>query len=40
MTPFFSDEEITLARYRFGQDASFDRAAGWLYEGMAKAFSA
>src|ERR1700748_1287971 len=39
VTPFFSDEEFTLARYRFGHDASFDRAAGWLYEGMAKAFS-
>src|SRR5215468_5005059 len=39
VTPFFSDEEFTLARYRFGRDASFDRAAGWLYEGMAKAFS-
>ena len=39
VTTFFSDEELTLARYRFGQDPSFDRAAGWLYEGMAKAFS-
>ena len=38
VTPFFSDEEITLARYRDAADASFDRAAGWLYEGMAKAF--
>ena len=37
--PFFSDEEITLARYRFAPDASFDRAASWLYEGMGKAFS-
>src|SRR5712672_718399 len=39
VTPFLSDEEITLARYRFGHDDGFDRAAGWLYEGMAKAFS-
>ncbi len=38
VTPFFADEELTLARYRFGADASFDRASGWLYEGMAKAF--
>src|SRR5580693_2663748 len=38
VTPFFSDEAITLARYRFGHDAGFDRAAGWLYEGMSKAF--
>jgi aminopeptidase len=40
VTPLLSDEEITLSRYRFGHDKSFDRAAGWLYEGMAKAFSA
>src|SRR6266571_5771263 len=40
VTPFLSDEEITLARYRYGHDASFDRAAGWLYEGMSKAFAA
>jgi aminopeptidase len=39
VTPILSDEEFTLARYRFGHDASFDRASGWLYEGMAKAFS-
>jgi len=39
VTPILSDEEFTLARYRFGHDLSFDRAAGWLYEGMAKAFS-
>lgn len=40
VTTFFSDEELTLARYRFGHDASFDRAADWLYQGMANAFSA
>src|SRR2546430_10990620 len=40
VTTLFSDEELTLARYRFGHDLSFDRAAGWLYEGMAKAFTA
>ncbi|HHY50491.1 MAG TPA: aminopeptidase [Alphaproteobacteria bacterium] len=39
VTPIFSDEELTLIRYRKGQDLSFDRAPGWLYEGMAKAFS-
>ena len=39
VTPILSDEEVTLARYRFGYETSFDRAAGWLYEGMAKAFS-
>ena len=40
VTPILSDEEMTLSRYRFGHDDSFDRAADWLYEGMAKAFSA
>jgi len=40
VTPFFSDEAVTLARYKFGHDNSFDRAAGWLYEGMSKAFAA
>src|ERR1700722_14223051 len=40
VTPFLSDEAITLSRYRFAGDNSFDRAAGWLYEGMAKAFAA
>ncbi|QWG12867.1 aminopeptidase [Bradyrhizobium sediminis] len=40
VTPILSDEEVTLARYRFAPDDSFDRAAGWLYEGMSKAFAA
>ncbi len=38
VTTIFSDEEMTLARYRYGKDASFDRAPEWLYEGIAKAF--
>ena len=38
VTPFFSDEEIALSRYHHGHDTGFDRAAAWLYEGMAKAF--
>jgi aminopeptidase len=40
VTPILSDEAVTLARYRFGADDGFDRAAGWLYDGMAKAFAA
>ena len=40
VTPILSDEEMTLARYRFAPDASFDRAPGWLYEGVGKAFAA
>jgi aminopeptidase len=40
VTPILSDEVVTLSRYRFAPDDSFDRAAGWLYEGMSKAFDA
>src|ERR1700726_4827449 len=40
VTPILSDEAVALARYRFAPDDSFDRAAGWLYEGMSKAFAA
>lgn len=39
VTPFFADDELTLARYQNAHDASFDKAADWLYEGMAKAYS-
>lgn len=39
VTPFFADDELALARYENASDASFDRAASWLYEGMAKAYS-
>jgi aminopeptidase len=39
VTPILSDEQITLSRYRYGHDGGFDRAASWLFEGMAKAFS-
>ncbi len=38
VTTFFTDEEATLARYRHANDASFDHAAKWLYDGMATAF--
>ena len=38
VTPILSDEAVTLARYENANDKSFDRAAGWLYEGMAKAY--
>ena len=39
VTTFYADEEATLARYAFAPDESFDRASGWLYEGMAKAYA-
>lgn len=40
VTPLLSDEVITLARYRYAADESFDKAPAWLHEGVAKAFSA
>src|SRR5579863_3873835 len=39
VTTLFMDEEAALLRFRYGQGAAFDTAAGWLYEGMAQAFS-
>ncbi|HEY8380966.1 MAG TPA: aminopeptidase [Microvirga sp.] len=39
VTTFFSDEEATLMRYRFGAEEGFDTASGWLYDGMAKAYA-
>ena len=38
VTSLFTDEESALLRFRYGQDASFDAAASWLYEGMAQAY--
>ena len=34
VTTFYEDDEAILSRFRFGNDASFDCAAGWLYEAM------
>lgn len=39
VTPIFSDPDVTLARFQHGQDATFDRAADWLYQGMAQAYA-
>lgn len=38
VTPFFSDEEMLLDRFKNAADESFDKASGWLYKGMAKAY--
>lgn len=38
VTTLFADEEATLLRFRHGSDDSFDKAQGWLFEGMAAAF--
>jgi aminopeptidase len=39
VTTLLSDEAATLSRFRHAQDAAFDYAPAWLYEGMAKAYS-
>ncbi|WP_018183838.1 aminopeptidase [Kaistia granuli] len=39
VTTLFSDEEATLMRFRHARDGSFDVASGWLFDGMASAFS-
>ncbi|MGC2162728.1 MAG: aminopeptidase [Silvibacterium sp.] len=38
VTTLLTDEESTLLRYQYGENESFDRAAAWLYDGMAAAF--
>ncbi len=38
VTTIYSDDETTLMRFRFAPDEAFDHAAGWLYDGMGKAF--
>jgi aminopeptidase len=38
VTTLFSDEEATLMRFRHAPDESFDKATGWLFDGMAAAF--
>ncbi|OUD09882.1 aminopeptidase [Marivivens niveibacter] len=40
VTPLLSDDEIARARFQNAQDDSFDKAANWLYNGMAEAFNA
>jgi aminopeptidase len=38
VTTLYADDEATLARYKFAQDASFDGAAKWLADGIAAAY--
>ena len=40
VTTLYTDDEATLMRYHHAPDASFDRAPGWLYDGMGAAFKA
>lgn len=38
VTTLYSDDEATLMRFHHAPDGAFDRAAGWLYDGMGAAF--
>ncbi len=38
VTPIFSDSNITLSRFKYAHEESFDNAANWLYNGMGEAF--
>jgi aminopeptidase len=38
VTTLYNDEQTTLMRFEQGQDASFDAAPAWLFNGMAEAF--
>jgi aminopeptidase len=38
VTTLFSDDEATLLRFQCAPNESFDKASGWLYDGMTSAF--
>ena len=38
VTPFYTDDAVALARFAHAHDVTFDRAAGWLQNGIAEAF--
>jgi len=38
VTPLFTDSEITLSRFKYAPNESFDTATDWLYNGMGEAF--
>ncbi len=38
VTPLFSDDAVTLARFRHAPDEAFDYAPSWYFDGMADAF--
>ena len=38
VTTLYADDEATLLRYRYAPDEAFDKAAGWLYDGMGAAY--
>ena len=38
VTPLFTDSDITLSRFKYAPDESFDTATDWLFNGMGVAF--
>jgi aminopeptidase len=38
VTTLYNDDQATLMRYHYAPDEAFDKAAGWLYDGMGAAF--
>ena len=38
VTPLFTDSDITLSRFKYAPDESFDSATDWLFNGMGEAF--
>jgi aminopeptidase len=38
VTPLFSDDMLSLLRFQYAPDESFDKASSWLFDGMAAAF--
>jgi aminopeptidase len=40
VTTLLSDDESTLARFKYASDAAFDYAPAWMFEGMANAYRA
>ena len=38
VTPLFTDSDITLSRFKYAPDESFDNATDWMFNGMGEAF--
>ena len=38
VTPLFTDSDITLSRFKYAPNESFDSATNWLFNGMGEAF--
>ncbi len=38
VTPLFTDSDITLSRFKYAPDESFDNSTDWLFKGMGEAF--